>query len=137
MNEKRLVLIWTDILIEHGGTETIDIYKEEYNHLSASQLIKVLNTLLITETENKPFRARAEIRSGVRLEVDNEFIVYDESKVNYKYLLVSLVTLMFLTNVEDRPSLIIQLAHCLRVIDDEVSEQFRKDIAERVYRKYR
>ena len=137
MNKKRLVLTWTDILEEHGGTETIDIHKEEHSQLSISGLIKVLDTLLITEFENKPFRARAEIRTGIRLQVDNEFIVYDESNVNYKDLLVALVTLMFLTNIGDRPSLIIQLAHCLRVIDDEASEQFRKDIAERVYRKYR
>ncbi|MDP1419218.1 hypothetical protein Q8G35_12430 [Peribacillus simplex] len=137
MDDKRLLLIWTDILNEHGGKETVDSLKDEYSKLNISQLIEFLNSLLITEFENKPFRSRAEIQTSPFLNKENETIVYDESNIIYKDLLVSLVSLMFLTNVEDSPTLIIDVAFCLKEIDDVVSEQFRKDIAEKVYRTYR
>lgn len=137
MDDKRLLLIWTDILNEYGGKETVDNYKNEYRDLENSQLIKLIDELIITESENKPFRSRAEVRTTKISPTNGETVIYDESDIGYNDLLVSLLTLMFLTNIEDRAQLIVQLAYCLKEMNEDVCERFRLDIAERVYRKYR
>lgn len=135
MDNRKLVLIWEDILMEHGGEETVSIYKKEYASYSVENLMKLAFLFLEVENENHPCRHRIEI--GDYLNRDEYTVVYESNEIDYQELLVGLVVLMRLINIEQRPYLIINLAHALREMDREVSHQFAEDIAEKVYRQYR
>lgn len=135
MDNRKLVLIWEDILMEHGGEETVSIYKKEYASYSVENLLKLAFLFLEVENENHPCRHRIEI--GDYLHRDGYTVVYESNEIDYQELLVGLVVLMRLINLEQRPQLIIELAHALRGMDREVSHQFAEGIAEKVYRQYR
>ncbi|QGM30510.1 hypothetical protein GI482_09035 [Bacillus sp. N3536] len=135
VDDRRLTLIWEDNMRENGGEETLNNIKKEYSSCSVEELLVLVESLLELETENKPTRYKIYI--GDYLNTEEYTVVYSEREIDYKELLVSLVCLMMLLNIEDRPSLIVNLAHCIREIDKKTSERFAKDIAEYVYRKYR
>ncbi|KAA0965839.1 hypothetical protein FQ087_06115 [Sporosarcina sp. ANT_H38] len=133
-DNRKLSLIWEDILIEHGGEETVEILKNEYASYSIEHLLEFATSLLKLNTENHP--CRYQVRIGDFLLSDQDTIVYSQNEIDYQDLLIALVTLMMLINVEQRPYLILDLAKSLREIDREVSDRFAKDLAEKVYRQY-
>lgn len=135
VDDRKLTLIWEDIMREHGGEETLNNIKKEYSSCSIEELLVLIESLLELETENKP--TKYGIYIGEYLNKDEYTVVYSERDIDYKELLVSLACLMMLINIEDRPSLIVNLAHYIREMDKKTSECFAKDIAEYVYRKYR
>lgn len=135
--DKKLVMIWNDLLGENGSYETVVSLKNEYRKLSNEQLIEFANGLLELKHENMAARSRVGIFTEKYVTLDNETIVFEENEIDYHEFLIALVVFLFLTNIEDRPSIIVKIAHSLLDIDREIAEQFRLDIAERVYRKYR
>jgi len=135
LDNRKLVLIWEDILMEHGGEETVNAFIKEYSNYSIEDLLKIAFLYLELETENHPCRYKIEI--GDYLHRDEYTIIYESNEINYHELLVALVVLMMLINFEQRPELIIKLAHALRIMDREISHQFAKDIAEEVYWQYK
>lgn len=131
----KLTLIWEDIMMEYGGEETLNDMRTVYSSKSVEELLVLVEKIMELKTENKPTRYRINI--GDYLIKEEYTVVYSETEIDYKKLLVSIVTLMMLINIEDRPSLIVELAHHIKEIDEKVSERFANDIAEYVYRKYR
>lgn len=144
LDDRKLILIWEDILQEYGGKETVDAFKKEYSPYSVENLLNEIKSLLKESDENHPCRYKVFIGNtyisykdanyNEDTKEDTYTIIYSEIEIDYKELLVSLVTLMSLINIEDRPRLIVELANSLRNFDREVSDQFANDIAEEVYR---
>ncbi|MFJ7954443.1 hypothetical protein ACIQZG_23360 [Lysinibacillus sp. NPDC096418] len=135
MDNRKLVLIWEGILMEHGGGGTVNTFINEYSNYSIENLLKLAFLYLELETENHPCRYKIEI--GDYLHRDEYTVVYESNEINYHELLVALVVLMRLINFDKRRELIIKIAHALRIMDREVSHQFSKDIAEKVYWQYK
>lgn len=135
LDNRKLTLIWEDILMEHGGKETVYNFKKEYSNYSIEYLLDLAKSLLKSNTENHPFRYQIFI--GDFLDSDSYTVIYSQNEIDYKELIVSLATLMTLTNIEDRPQLIVNLAQALHKMDREISDRFANDIAEEVYRYYR
>lgn len=135
LDNRKLILIWEDILMEHGGEETVSTFKKEYASYTIEDLLKLAFLFLEVETENHPCRHRIVI--GDYLDRDEYTVVYESNEIIYQELLVGLVVLIRLINLEQRPQLIIDLAYALREVDREVSSRFAKDLAERVYKQYR
>ncbi|EON70413.1 hypothetical protein [Lysinibacillus sphaericus] len=134
-DNRKLSLIWEDILMEHGGEETVNNFKNEYSNYCIEKLLELASLFLELKTENHP--CKHQIIIGNYLERDEYTVVYESNEIDYQELLIALVTLMRLINIEKRPYLIIELAHALRKMDREVSDRFVKDIAGRVHREYR
>ncbi|MGE7115111.1 hypothetical protein [Lysinibacillus sp. NPDC047702] len=130
MNNRKLILIWEDILMEQGGEEIVNILKNKYVNYSIEDLLNVAFLFLEKENENHPCRHRIVI--GDYLDRDEYTIVYKSNQINYHELLIGLVILMQLINFEQRSELIINLAYALREMDTEISHQFAKDIAEQI-----
>lgn len=128
-------MIWEDILMEHGGEETVNYYKNKYANYNIENLLELAFLSLELETENHP--CRHQIIIGDYLDKDEYTAVYESNVIEYQELLVALITLLQLINIEHRPKLIIDLAQALQKMDREVSDQFAKDLAEKVYRQYR
>ena len=58
---RKLSLIWEDVLIEHGGEETVEILKNEYASYSVEHLLEFATSLLELNTENHPCRYQVRI----------------------------------------------------------------------------
>ncbi|MFJ8462099.1 hypothetical protein ACIQ57_23765 [Lysinibacillus xylanilyticus] len=41
LDNRKLVLIWEDILREHGGEETVNIYKNKYSNYSIENFLEL------------------------------------------------------------------------------------------------
>lgn len=134
--DKKIVLIWTDIMLEHQGA--IEAFKKEYEDCTIAELIAKIKRIIKLQLENKPFRGRVEVSCTEEYDLlDNEFVVYESENIDYKELLLSLFVLLNLMNIEDRPYLIIDLVMALKMVDEKIADRFYEDIAAEVYWEYR
>jgi hypothetical protein len=135
---KQLVMTWRDLAEELGGDEIINEHKLLNSNYNNEHILQLIEHMFEVESEHLPTRPKVEVVKGeVRLLFDDEVIVYASDRIDYRELLISLLTLIQLTNQSDRVALVIHTARALLEIDREVAEQFRVDIAERVYRTYK
>lgn len=134
---KQLVMALNDLHNELGVEDTIHDLKTMFERLSNEELVELIKDLLLKKGENIAARSYVGIYIGKFMASESETVVYEKDEIDYQEFLLSMVALLFLTNIEDRPGIIVHAAYALLEIDREVAEQFRVDIAEEVYREYR
>lgn len=134
MDNKKLVMLWRDLSGEMNGMKEVNYFKELHQHLNINELIELIEEILLDNDSNMPTRSTIGIYQDDYDPIfENEIIIFLGNVINYKELLFSFATLLYLANPLDKPNLIVHLVHCLKSFNEKIAEQFRIDIAERVY----
>lgn len=130
--------------MELGAAEVINDIKEYHKDYSEDELVELIKTWLETKTEHKATEATVKLYKDfemgqlwdneVPVFIGNEFV--DEFEYKYKDLLLSIVAIFMLLDQDRRPYLIMDIAKNLQVLDKEIAEKFKDQIAERVYYGY-
>ena len=134
MDNKKLVMLWRDLSGEMNGKKEVNYFKKLHQHLNTKELIELIEEILLDNDSNLPTRSTIGIYQDDYDPIfENEIIIFLGNVMNYKELLFSFATLLYLANPLDKPYLIVHLVHCLKSFNEKIAEQFRMDIAERVY----
>lgn len=128
-SDKKIIFIWTDIMQEYKGADKN--IRKAVEHLTIEELLKYIEFWIEFEIESKPFRGRIEVSCAKKYipMIKEETVIYESGNIDYHELLVSLLILLRLTIIEDRPNLILDLAMKLKEVDEKMAKRFKNDIA--------
>lgn len=135
IDNKKIVFIWTDIMQKYKGADE-DIRKA-VKHLTIEELLKYIEFWMEFEMDSKSFRGRIEVSCAQKYipMLKEETVIYESGNIDYRELLVSLLVLLRLTIMEDRPDLILDLAAKLKEVDEKTAKRFKNDITLGIYHK--
>ena len=135
INDKKIVFIWTDIMQKYKGAD--EEIRKAVKHLTIEELLKYIEFWMEFEIDSKSFRGRIEVSCAKKYVpmLKEETIIYESGNIDYRELLVSLLVLLRLTIIEDRPDLILDLAAKLKEVDEKVAKRFKNDITLGIYHK--
>ena len=115
--------------------DSFNLLRASYSNLSEQQLVELIKELIFIEREDIAAKFDIHLSENAPVFDERQHVVYKAvaGDMNYKDMLLSLVTALDLTNTLDHVQNILSLAKCLRSFDREIFARFAKDIAEEVY----